>query len=143
MQILLNPRFRIASCLVWCLSWPAIAVALLTPLPFGFISRSDLLGHLLLFAVMTAAIVAFARTRTQIIALSLLSITYGIALEFGQAYVPNRTFDAADAIANALGGVVGCLIAIALLDRLVGKNARIRQPTTPDSRSSSARPERS
>lgn len=137
MQILLNPRFRIASCLAWCLSWPAIAVLLLTPLPFGFISRSDLLGHLLLFAVMTASVIAFARTRTQIIALALLSIAYGIALEFGQAYVPNRTFDAADAIANALGGIAGCFIAIALLDRLIGKNARTRRPTTPASRSSS------
>ncbi len=133
MQILLNPRFRIASCLVWCLSWPAIAIALLTPLPFGFVSRSDLLGHFLLFAVMTAAIAAFARTRTQIIALALLSIAYGIALEFAQAYVPNRTFDAADAIANALGGIVGCLCALILLERLIGKIA-----PAPTSRSSNA-----
>ncbi|MGI9486034.1 MAG: VanZ family protein [Geminicoccaceae bacterium] len=132
----MNPRFRIVSCLVWCLSWPAIAVALLTPLPFGFISRSDLLGHLLLFTVMTVTIVAFARTRTQIVVLALLSIAYGIALEFGQAYVPNRTFDAADAIANALGGIAGCLIAIVLLDRLVNKGARTQPPTTPASRSS-------
>ncbi len=134
MQILLNPRFRLVSCLVWCLSWPAIAIALLTPLPFAFVSRSDLLGHLLLFAVMTVTIVAFARTRTQIIALALLSIAYGVALEFGQAYVPNRTFDAADAIANALGGIVGCLIALALLERLVGKNPRTQHPATPASR---------
>ena len=126
MQILLNPRFRIVSCLVWCLSWPAIAVALLTPLPFGFISRSDLLGHLLLFTVMTVTIVAFARTRTQIVVLALLSIAYGIALEFGQAYVPNRTFDAADAIANALGGIVGCLIR----DRSLGPADQQGRPNT-------------
>ena len=124
MQILLNPRVRIASCVAWCLCWPAIAMLLLTPLPFALISRSDLLGHLLLFGIMTASVVAFARTRKQIVALSFLSIAYGIALEFGQAYVPGRTFDAADAIANALGGVAGCLIAIALLDRLLSKNAR-------------------
>ncbi len=137
MQILLNPRFRLVSCLVWCLSWPAIAIALLTPLPFAFVSRSDLLGHLLLFAVMTVTIVAFARTRTQIIALALLSIAYGVALEFGQAYVPNRTFDAADAIANALGGITGCLIALVLLNRLVSRHARTRRSTPPARRSSS------
>lgn len=137
MQILLSPRFRIASCLVWCLSWPAIAVALLTPLPFGFIARTDLLGHLLLFAVMTVSIVAFARTRAQIIALALLSIAYGIALEFGQAYVPNRTFDAADAIANGLGGITGCLIALVLLNRLVSRHTRTRRSTPPARRSSS------
>lgn len=135
MQILLNPRFRIASCLAWCLSWPAIAVLLLTPLPFALISRSDLLGHLLLFAVMTVSVVAFARTRTQIIALAILSTGYGIALEFAQAYVPNRTFDVADAIANALGGIAGCFFAIILLEHLLGKHAGARRETTPDSRS--------
>lgn len=137
MQILLNPRFRIASCLVWCLSWPAIAVALLTPLPFALMSRSDLLGHLLLFALMTVSVVSFARTRTQIIALAILSTAYGIALEFAQAYVPNRTFDAADAIANALGGITGCLLAIILLERLLGRQTGKGRRTAPANRSSS------
>lgn len=121
MQILQNSRFRLASCLIWCLSWPAIAILLLTPLPFDMIARSDLLGHLLLFAVMTISTIAFARTPGQIIGLAMLSITYGIALEFGQAYVPGRTFDAADAIANALGGIAGCLGALALRERLFGR----------------------
>jgi VanZ family protein len=127
MQILQNSRFRLVSCLVWCLSWPAIAVLLLTPLPFGFISRSDLLGHVLLFAVMTVAVVTFARSRAQIITLALVSVAYGIALEFGQAYVPGRTFDAADAIANALGGFAGCLTALVLLERLVMASASSRK----------------
>lgn len=124
MPTLLNPRFRVAALIVWCLCWPVIAVLLLTPLPFALISRSDLLGHLLLFAVMTSAIITFARSRAQIVILSLLMVAYGIALEFGQAYVPGRTFDAADAIANALGGAAGCLCALALLERLFGRRAR-------------------
>lgn len=119
MQILLNPRFRLASCLLWCLAWPAIAVLLLMPLPVRLLARSDLLGHFLLFGVMTVAVIAFARSRAQIIALSLLSIAYGAALEFGQAYVPNRTFDIADAIANTVGGLAGCLLALMLLERLI------------------------
>ena len=121
MPILFSPRFRLAAFIGWCLSWPGIAVLLLTPLPFAFVSRSDLLGHLLLFAVMTGAIIAFARSRTQIITLSLLTIAYGVALEFAQAHVPGRTFDAADAMANALGGMVGCLCALLFLERLIGK----------------------
>lgn len=121
MQILLGSRFRIASCVIWCLSWPAIAVLLLTPLPFGLVSRSDLLGHFLLFAVMTTAVVTFARSRKQIIALAVLTGVYGVALEFAQAYVPSRTFDAADAIANAVGGIAGCVLALILLERLVHK----------------------
>lgn len=115
MQILFTTRARIGCCLLWCLSWPVLAVLLLTPLPFSFVSRTDLLGHFLLFAAMTIAIITFTRTKAQIIALSALTIAYGVALEFGQAYVPNRTFDAADALANIVGGIAGSLAALALL----------------------------
>lgn len=115
MQIFSKTGVRVSCCLIWCLSWPAIAVLLLTPLPFGFISRSDLLGHFLLFWVMTVTVVSFARTGAQIVALAALAIAYGVALEYGQAYVPNRTFDVADAIANVVGGIAGCLSALAIL----------------------------
>lgn len=125
-QLLHNPRYRLGFCLVWCFCWPGIAALMLTPLPFGFISRSDLLGHFLLFVVMTAAVIAFARTRLQIVSLAVLSVAYGIALEFGQAYVPGRTFDAADAIANSAGGLVGCLTALILLERLIAASPRSR-----------------
>ncbi|MGI9419197.1 MAG: VanZ family protein [Geminicoccaceae bacterium] len=118
MQILLNSRFRLVAFVLWCLSWPGIAVALLTPLPFRLISRTDLLGHFLLFFVMTTAVIAFARGRLQIVTLAFLTIVYGVALEFGQAYVPGRTFDIADAIANGVGGIVGCLAALILFERL-------------------------
>lgn len=124
MQILQNSRFRLVACLIWCLCWPAIAVLLLTPLPFALIARSDLLGHLALFGAMTLAVVAFARSRAQIVALALLSIAYGVALEFAQAHVPGRTFDAADAMANALGGLLGCAGALILLERLVNRPLR-------------------
>jgi VanZ family protein len=121
-----NPRFRLVSCLIWCLCWPAIAVLLLTPLPFGFISRSDLLGHFLLFALMTVAVVTFARSRAQVVVLAILSVAYGVGLEFAQAHVPGRTFDAADAIANAVGGAAGCLTALILLERLVAPTVSSR-----------------
>lgn len=119
MRILHNSRFRLSTCIGWCLCWPVIAILLLQPLPFRLIARSDLLGHFLLFGLMTLSIVAFARTKAQIVALSALSIAYGIALEFGQAYVPNRTFDVADAAANAIGGIVGCVLALILLERWI------------------------
>ena len=132
MQTLSSPRFRLFSCIAWCLAWPVIAVLLLTPLPFRLIARSDLLGHFLLFAVMSASVVAFAHSRWQIAALSLLAVAYGIALEFGQAYVPGRTFDVADAIANGAGGMVGCFLALVLLDRLIARPAeRLTTPKQP------------
>ena len=130
MHVLLNPRFRIAAGLIWCLCWPAIAVLLLMPLPFALLSRTDLLGHFLLFGVMTFLIIAFARSRSQVIALSFLTIVYGIALEFAQAHVPGRTFDIADAIANGIGGIAGCLGALVLLEWLIDWDARRRRPAT-------------
>jgi VanZ family protein len=129
MSLLQSSRFRIASCLAWCLAWPAIAVLMLKPLPFGLISRTDLLGHFLLFALMTLTVLAFARSRAQIIALAVLSIGYGLALEFAQAYVPGRTFDAADAMANAFGGISGCLCALVLFGRLITPHARTKHPS--------------
>lgn len=129
MTLLQSSRFRIAAFLAWCLVWPAIAVLMLKPLPFGLISRTDLLGHFLLFAAMTAAVLAFARSRAQIIALAVLSTGYGLALEFAQAYVPGRTFDAADVLANAFGGITGCLCALILLGRLISKHATMRHPS--------------
>lgn len=116
MTILQKSRFRFISCLIWCLSWPAIAIALLMPLPINFAVRSDLLAHFLLFAVMAASVIAFSRRRRQVILLAVLSITNGVALELAQAYVPGRTFDAADAIANIIGGIAGCLGALAVLE---------------------------
>ena len=116
MHVLSNPRFRLGALIVWCLCWPGIALLLLTPLPFKLIARSDLLGHFLLFGVMTLAVVTFARSKGQIILLSLVTIGYGVALEFGQGYVPNRFFDIADAIANGIGGIAGCLAALILLE---------------------------
>ncbi|MGI9501353.1 MAG: VanZ family protein, partial [Geminicoccaceae bacterium] len=71
------------------------------------------------------------------IALCLLSIAYGIALEFAQAHVPNRTFDAADVIANAVGGIVGCLLALVLLEHWIGRHAQKGRPVTSTSGTSS------
>ena len=115
MAFLTTPQFRIASCLVWCLCWPALAVLLLTPLPFGFVSRTDLLAHFLVFGAMTAFLVLFVRSQAQLIGLAVLTIIYSLALEIGQGYVPNRVFDVADALANLAGGVTGCPGALFIL----------------------------
>jgi len=136
MPILQNVRFRVLACLAWCFCWPLIAILLLMPLPFAMVSRSDLLGHFLLFALMAFSVIAFTRKRAQVFALAALSIGYGIALECGQAFVPGRTFDVADVAANILGGVTGCLLALALLSRWVRKPASETISATPAGRSS-------
>jgi VanZ family protein len=43
-----------------------------------------------------------------------ISESIGIALEFGQAFVPGRSFDVEDILANSVGIVVGLLLAAAV-----------------------------
>ena len=114
-RLLDQPRIRLALALLWCLAWPGIALLLLTPLPFALVSRTDLLGHFLLFGTMTLGTVTFARTPLQILILAVLTVAYGVSLEYAQGYVPSRTFDLADAFANLAGGLAGALGAMVLL----------------------------
>lgn len=67
--------------------------------------------HFLAYAALGYAL-AYATTDwkvdTRFVALLVIGITfvYGVGIEFGQAYRPNRYFSIADAYANALGGVL-------------------------------------
>ena len=47
-------------------------------------------------------------TDTQLAAASIIAVTviYGVGIEFGQSYTPNRSFSIGDAYANALGGIL-------------------------------------
>jgi VanZ family protein len=47
-------------------------------------------------------------TDTRLMATSVIAVTvvYGIGIEFGQSYTPNRFFSIGDAYANALGGIL-------------------------------------
>lgn len=109
---------RITCCVLWCLSWPIIAVMLLRPLPFLLPSRSDLLGHFLLFGVMSVFVIFFARSRKQIIWLSIVTVGLSVALEIAQGFVPHRIFDVADALANMAGGISGCFLALLIFRNL-------------------------
>lgn len=112
MPSFMTSRVRTACFLLWCLSWPIIAIILLKPLPFAFPSRTDLLGHFLLFGTLSGFVVLFARSQLQILSLAAITIVLSIALEVGQAFVPNRFFDLADVAANIAGGIGGCLLAL-------------------------------
>ena len=111
MSMLKTSTARVTFCLFWCLSWLMIAVLLLRPLPFSLPGRTDVVGHFLLFAMMSLAVFLFARSKTQIMVLATITIAFGIALESGQAYVPSRYFDMADMVANVVGGLSGGLLA--------------------------------
>jgi VanZ family protein len=65
----------------------------------------------------------FATRRGALIA-ALCMIPFGILMEFGQEFVPNRSSDAFDALANSVGALVGIACALPfrrIAARLVGR----------------------
>lgn len=118
MRLLGYSPIRVASCLLWCLCWPIIAMLLLRPMPFDLPSRSDLLSHFLLFGTMAVVVILFARSRLQILALSTLTIILSLVLEAAQGYVPHRYADVADALANMTGAVAGGVLALLIFRHL-------------------------
>jgi len=77
--------------------------------------------HIFLFAVM-AFLACWAiytinknkdRNKRHFIIAGLLCIAYGVVMEFVQKYyVPNRSFDLGDIIADAIGGIIGTVYSI-------------------------------
>ena len=103
---------------LWLVLWAGlfalIATGSLWPakeLPSAPIIGLDKLEHFIGYALLSAwAVMLFARMRAQALAV-LVVIAFGIALEVAQgALTTDRSGDSADAMANALGALVGLLI---------------------------------
>ena len=93
----------------------AIGLATLTPVEkLPTVSGSDKVYHLISFAILTLPI-AIIRPRAIWIILS-LSIAYGGAIELLQPLV-NRNCEMADFLADAVGAILGVLVAGALRAR--------------------------
>ncbi len=112
MSFLRTPTARRLFCCLWYLTWLVIAVLLLRPLPFGLPGGSDILGHFLLFGFMGLAIVSFAGQARHFVAPLAVTVTLGIALEYGQSFVPQRYFDNLDLLANVVGALAGGLLGL-------------------------------
>lgn len=109
-------KFRILPALIWLL---VVTIALLTPgknLPkVPLFPYADKLVHFGIFALLTFlwCRVGTLNKEGEIIWKKLLtnllvfSIFFPILVEYLQLYVPNRSFEVEDIIANLLGGVIG------------------------------------
>lgn len=93
------------------LFWLMLAVATqqtLTPLPLGvFQSKPDLLLHFICWASLSFVLFFAIRIRNKYPQRLVLLYLFSVALEFAQYWVPGRTFDVRDMVANA----TGCLVA--------------------------------
>ncbi len=96
-----------AADLLFILSGSLAPGPLLNSVPLDIIPLGDKSVHFLayaLFALVPA--VAAARTFAVLISTGLMA-TLGLVLEFGQKWVPGRSFDLADFAANVLGLIAG------------------------------------
>ena len=114
-RLLFDRKARLACAAIWGVAWLGVGALLLLPLGMPGSGGSDLLGHFLLFGTMAFATVSFSRRPQQLAGLAIATVVLGGALEFAQSFVPYRTSDLTDAIANGAGGLVGCAVALLVL----------------------------
>ncbi len=93
------------------LFWVLLAVATqqsLTPLPLDvFQSKPDLLLHFICWGTLSFVLYFSLKNRGQYPQRLVLLYLFSVAIEFAQYWVPGRTLDVRDMVANA----TGCLIA--------------------------------
>lgn len=118
MRHLDDPRVRALLLALWCLGWVAVAVLSLVPISIPGPRGSDKALHFATYALMTAAAVTFCRSPWRLLLIALAATLIGGVIEIAQGLVPYRSMSMADAVANALGALLGYALALAAALRL-------------------------
>ena len=109
------------------LAWAALIFALSArpTLPVGLELGTDKIAHFLAYAVL-GALLALAQTRTgwPPAAAYALGIAYGASDEWHQSFVPGRSSDVADWVADA----AGVIVAVALYHWMRRRAWRVHPP---------------
>jgi hypothetical protein len=119
-HLLFDRRAKLVCAGLWGVGWLAVVALLL--LPLGGVpvpSGSDLIGHFLVFAAIAFAAVGFVREPAQLAWLTLVTIGLGVTLEYAQSFVPYRSSEIADGVANTLGGLAGYAAALLVLSFVI------------------------
>jgi VanZ family protein len=112
---LFEPAIRRRFAALWAVAWLVVTVLLLMPVPGGVPEGADKVVHFLIFAGLAFGAVSFSHRAGPLSGLAVLTIAGGTAIEFAQRLTPWRTFDLADAAANALGACSGYALALVVL----------------------------
>lgn len=95
---------------LWWLAIAMVVVVCLIPAPDlpTVPHNADKLEHLLAFALLAAAAVQLFATRRALLAVGCGLVLFGIAIELAQGtFTSTRSMDAWDAVADALGVLIG------------------------------------
>lgn len=128
LHILVDERTRRVLFCLWCLSWLVVLIASLRPmqaLPFGM---SDKLIHFLCYAAMTAAVAGFCHDASGVLRWAAFVVLMGGLVEIGQHFVPMRSMDIDDFLADTAGAAGGVLLALLWLAVVVRPLRRAAAP---------------
>jgi VanZ family protein len=114
-RLLFDRRAKRVCAALWGGAWVIVASLLLLPLGVPGPSGSDLVGHFLLFATMSFAAVGFSRQPGQLAWLAFATVALGMGLEYAQGFVPYRSSEVPDAVANGMGALAGYVVALLVL----------------------------
>ena len=128
-SIFLTLAIAWAGLIFYLSSQPGIDTPLLFP-------GQDKLFHLIAYAVLGFFVMGSVRpsasghhTRQQIWLVVLLVMFYGISDEIHQYFVPGRSSEVLDALADALGGLLGVWVMVYLV-RVFRRSSRMRSAPT-------------
>jgi VanZ family protein len=112
---MLLPALLYAALIFWLSSQP-------NPLPALSLRISDKLGHLVEYAGLAALVTlglggAGAGAWTGALWAVVIGSAYGLTDEIHQAFVPNRSADVVDWVADTAGAALGAALAVAFLRR--------------------------
>ena len=108
--------------LIWILSSQSVTIELIDSVPLRDKGVHFLEYGALGFFMAHALQMSWPRQRLRFVAAGWLSLGLGLVDELHQAYVPGRSGDAADLLADALG-IGSSVLAYLLLSRLYGRRA--------------------
>jgi VanZ family protein len=117
---------------LWCVVIFTLSAIPGSALPELSVSGADKLVHAVVYGVLGALSWRGARrarphhpTGRVVAVAALIAMLYGITDELHQAFVPNRTPDWRDGIADTVGGIAGALVCAAFVSR---REAARREP---------------
>lgn len=111
MPILVEERTKRVLFGLWCLVWLAVLIVSLRPMPELAAGLSDKWLHFVTYAVMTAAVAGFCHRPVGVLRWAAFAMLMGGLVELAQHFVPARSMELGDFLAD-IGGVA-CGVALA------------------------------